>query len=43
MFGIKYTKTADGKTQADMNVCLQSPQVGVGAAVTFLTFLLVQL
>jgi hypothetical protein len=29
MFGIKGAKTADGKTQADMNVCLQSPQVHV--------------
>lgn len=30
MFGIKGAKTADGKTQADMNVCLQSPQVRIG-------------
>jgi hypothetical protein len=28
MFGMRTAKTGDGKTQADMNVCLQSPQVG---------------
>lgn len=28
MFGMTTAKTGDGKTQADMNVCLQSPQVG---------------